>query len=127
MTVAGSRPETNTANNTATATVQVTGPLTPPKPCIAVARVSPSQLFVGRKTTLKIHVSQGGKAVGGIHVRIKGAGIDIRTAASNQKGAIKQVVKLRKAGVLIFSPIASKRCNTKRIGVTGVFTPPVTG
>ena len=23
--------------------------------------------------------------------------------------------------------IASKRCNTKRVGVTGVFTPPVTG
>ena len=33
----------------------------------------------------------------------------------------------KKAGVLIFSPIASKRCNTQRVGVTNVFTPPVTG
>jgi hypothetical protein len=40
---------------------------------------------------------------------------------------ITQTVKLKKAGILVFSPIASKRCNTKRIGVTGVFTPPVTG
>jgi hypothetical protein len=40
---------------------------------------------------------------------------------------IKHVVTLRKAGVLVFSPLASKRCNTKRVGVTGVFTPPVTG
>jgi hypothetical protein len=36
-------------------------------------------------------------------------------------------VKLKKAGILVFSPIASKRCNTKRVGITGVFTPPVTG
>lgn len=39
----------------------------------------------------------------------------------------KQVVKMRKAGIDTFIPLASKRCNTKRIGVTGVFTPPVTG
>jgi uncharacterized repeat protein (TIGR01451 family) len=127
VTVTGHEPETNTANNTATATVQVTGPKTPPKPCIAVSRVAPKQLFVGRKTTLDIRVSQGGKAVKGIHVRIKGAGINIRTKPSNQTGAIKQVVKLKKAGVLVFSPIASRQCNTKRVGVTGVFTPPVTG
>jgi uncharacterized repeat protein (TIGR01451 family) len=129
VTVTGHEPETNPDNNQATATVEITkGPITPPvKPCIAVSRVAPKQLFVGRKTTLHIRVSQGGKAKSGIHVRIKGAGINIRTKSSNQKGAIKQVVKLKKAGVLVFSPIASKKCNTKRVGVTGVFTPPVTG
>jgi uncharacterized repeat protein (TIGR01451 family) len=127
--VTGHEPETNPDNNQATATVQVTpSNVKPPtKPCIAVSRVAPKQLFVGRKTTLRIRVSQAGKAVKGIHVRIKGAGINIRTKSSNQKGAIKQVVKLKKAGVLVFSPIASKQCNTKRVGVTGVFTPPVTG
>jgi uncharacterized repeat protein (TIGR01451 family) len=128
VNVVGDRPETNTANNTATATVQ-THQITPPpvKPCVAVSKVTPKQLFVGRKTTLKIHVTQGGKAVKGIHVRIKGAKINLRTKASNSKGLITKTITLKKAGVLVFTPIASKACNTKRVGVTNVFTPPVTG
>jgi uncharacterized repeat protein (TIGR01451 family) len=128
VTVAGSRPETNTGNNSATATVQTVGVIVPPvKPCVAVSKVTPKQLFVGRKTALKIHVTQGGKAVKGIHVRIKGAKINVRTKASNAKGLIKQTLKMKKAGILVFTPIASKACNTKRVGVTNVFTPPVTG
>ncbi len=124
--VVGDKPETNLANNTASASVVVQG-ITPVKPCVAVSKVTPKQLFVGRKTTLKIHVTQGGKAVKGIHVRIKGAKINLRTKASNAKGLIKQTLKMKKAGILVFTPIASKACNTKRVGVTNVFTPPVTG
>jgi uncharacterized repeat protein (TIGR01451 family) len=127
VAVSGDKPESNTSNNQATATVQVL-PFTPPeKPCVAVSKVTPKQLFVGRKTTLKIHLTQGGKAVKGIHVRIKGPKINLRTKASNAKGLVKQTVKMKKAGVLVFTPIASKACNTKRVGVTNVFTPPVTG
>jgi hypothetical protein len=62
-----------------------------------------------------------------VHVLIKGPKLNIRTGASNAKGIVKQTVKMKKAGIVIFTPIASKRCNTKRVGVTGVFTPPVTG
>jgi uncharacterized repeat protein (TIGR01451 family) len=124
--VTGDKPETNLANNTASASVVVNG-ITPPKPCIAVSKVTPKQLFVGRKTTLTIHLTQGGKAVKGIHVRIKGPKINIRTTASNKKGVIKRTLKMKKAGVLVFTPIASKACNTRRVGVTNVFTPPVTG
>jgi uncharacterized repeat protein (TIGR01451 family) len=127
VAVSGNRPETNTGNNQATATVQVIGTPTPPKPCIAVTRVTPKQLFVGRKTKVTIHVTQGGKVVKGIHVRIKGPKINLRTKASNSKGIVKQTLKMKKAGVLVFTPIASKACNTKRVGVTNVFTPPVTG
>ena len=127
VNVVGDRPETNTANITATATVQVVGTPTPPKPCVAVSKVTPKQLFVGRKTTVTIHVTQGGSAVKGIKVQIKGAGINARTNASNSQGVIKHVLKMKKAGVLVFTPIASKACNTKRVGVTNVFTPPVTG
>ena len=127
VTVAGSRPETNTGNNSATATVQTVGVITPPEFCVAVSKVTPKQLFVGRKTKLTIHLTQGGKAVKGIHVRIKGPKVNIKTGASNSKGIVKQTIKMKKAGILIFSPIASKRCNTKRVGVTNVFTPPVTG
>ena len=89
--------------------------------------MTPKQLFVGRKTKVTIHVTQGGTAVKGIHVRITGPKTNVRTAASNGSGVIKHVLKMKKAGVLIFSPIASKRCNTQRVGVTNVFTPPVTG
>jgi uncharacterized repeat protein (TIGR01451 family) len=124
----GGRPETNTANNTASASVVVEGPATPPVAfCVAISKVKPTQLFVGRKTTLTIGVTKHGKAVKGVRVRIKGPKLDIRTKPSNQRGVIKKQIKLEKPGVLVFSPIASRRCNTKRIGITGVFTPPVTG
>jgi len=89
--------------------------------------VTPKQLFVGRKTTLTIHLTQGTAVAVGYHVRIKGAKINLTTKASNSKGIIKQTLKMKKAGVLVFTPIASKACNTKRVGVTNVFTPPVTG
>jgi len=128
VTVVGDRPETNTANNTASATVLVVAPHTPPTVfCVAVSKVTPTQLFVGRKTKLTIHVTQNQKAVKGVHVRITGPKTNIRTGASNSKGVITQQLKMKKAGILIFSPIASKKCNTRRVGVTGVFTPPVTG
>jgi uncharacterized repeat protein (TIGR01451 family) len=127
VTVSGSRPESNTANNTASATVQTVGVITPPVFCVAVSKVTPKQLFVGRKTKLTIHVTQNKKAVKGVHVLIKGPKINLRTGASNSKGVVTAKIKMKKAGILIFSPIASKRCNTKRVGVTNVFTPPVTG
>jgi hypothetical protein len=74
VNVSGNRPETNTGNNSASASVEVTAPITPPTAfCVAVSKVTPKQLFVGRKTTLTIHVTKQQKAVKGIHVRIKGA------------------------------------------------------
>jgi uncharacterized repeat protein (TIGR01451 family) len=128
VTVVGNKPETNTANNTASASVVVESNITPPEVfCVAVSKVSPRQLFVGRKTTLTIHLTKHGKAVKGVRVRIKGPKLNVRTKPSNAKGVVKKVVKMKKAGVIVFTPIASHRCNTKRVGVTGVFTPPVTG
>ena len=128
VNVVGNRPETDTTNNTATAKVQVTAPHTPPTVfCVAVSRVTPKQLYVGRKTKLTIHVTQHGKAAKGVRVRITGPKVDVRTKPSNQKGIIARSVTLKKAGIMIFSPIAGKRCNTQRVGVTNVFTPPVTG
>jgi uncharacterized repeat protein (TIGR01451 family) len=124
--VVGNRPETNTGNNSATATVLVVGPFIP-QYCVAVSKITPNQLFVGRKTGLTIHVTKHGQAVAGIRVRIKGPKLNVLTKRSNSKGIIKRTVKMKRAGVLVFTPQASLRCNTKRIGITGVFTPPVTG
>jgi uncharacterized repeat protein (TIGR01451 family) len=128
VTVVGARPEANTANNTATAAVQTVGKITPPVVyCVAVSKVAPKQLFVGRKTTVTIHLTKHNLAVAGVHVLIKGPKLNMRTKPSNAKGIVKQQLKMKKAGIVTFTPIASKRCNTKRVGVTGVFTPPVTG
>jgi len=125
--VVGNETETNTANNSATATVQTVGVIKPPVFCVAVSKVTPKQLFVGRNTTLTIHLTQNQKAVKGVRVQIKGPHVNIRTEPSNSKGVIVQHVKMKKAGILTFSPIASKKCNTKRVGITQVFTPPETG
>jgi hypothetical protein len=128
VTVVGNETETDYTNNTATATV-VVNVATPPPPvyCVAVSRITPKQLFVGRKVTLTIRVTKHGKAVPGVRVRIKGPRLHVTTKRSNARGIIKRQVRVMKAGLLIFTPLASKSCGTKRVGVTGVFTPPVTG
>ncbi len=128
VTVVGNETETNTANNTASASVVVVGPHTPPVVyCVAVSKLTPHQLFVGRKTTLTIHLTRHGNAVKGVRVLITGPKLHLRTAPSNSSGVIKQKVKPAKAGIVVFTPLASSHCGTKRLGVTGVFTPPVTG
>jgi uncharacterized repeat protein (TIGR01451 family) len=128
VTVVGNETETNTANNTASASVVVNKFNPPPAVfCVAVSKITPTQLFVGRKTGLTIHLTKHGKAVKGVRVLIKGPKLHMRTKPSNAKGIVKQQLKMKKAGIVTFTPIASKRCNTKRVGVTGVFTPPVTG
>jgi hypothetical protein len=126
-TVVGNEAETNTANNTASASVNVVGVFKPPVVyCTAVA-VSPRQLFVGKKNTLTMRLTQHGKAAKGVKVRIKGSTISVTTGPSNSKGLVKRQVKPLKAGIVTFTPVASKRCNAPRVGVIGVFTPPVTG
>jgi hypothetical protein len=84
---------------------------------VGVRKVTPKQLFVGRKTMLTVHLTRHGRAIKGVHVRIKGPKVNIRTKASNGKGVVKKPLQLRKKGILIVSPIASKRCNTKRVRI----------
>jgi len=40
---------------------------------------------------------------------------------------VKVTVTPKRAGILSFTPVSSKGCANPRLGVTGVFTPPVTG
>jgi Domain of unknown function DUF11 len=46
---------------------------------------------------------------------------------SIKNGVVKITVYPQKAGIVTFVPLASKVCNHPRVGITGVFTPPVTG
>jgi uncharacterized repeat protein (TIGR01451 family) len=133
-TVVGNESESNTSNNKATASVVVIAPpagvFKPPKPkpnyCAALM-VSPKSLFAGRHAVLTLHVTKHGKAVAGIKVRVNGAGLLIVTHATNGKGVVKRSVLPRKAGIVTFRPVAQKSCKNIRVGVIGVFTPPVTG
>jgi uncharacterized repeat protein (TIGR01451 family) len=128
-TVVGNEQETNTANNTATASVVVNpGVFKPPVVhyCTALA-VSPKQLFVGRHAILTMRVSQHGKAQAGVRIRIAGSTLSIVTQPSNGQGIVKRAVLPKKAGIVTFKPLAQKGCSNPRIGVIGVFTPPVTG
>ena len=125
VVVMGDRPETTLANNTATASVVVVAPHL--IFCVAVSRLTPGHLIVGRKTTLTIHLTRHGKAAKGIRVRIKAPKLNTTSKPSNTKGIIKQTVKMKKKGILTVTPLTSPNCGTKRIGVRGIFTPPVTG
>jgi hypothetical protein len=128
VVVMGDKPETTLSNNTATASVVVVQPHVPIF-CVAVSRITPGHLIVGRKTTLTIHLTQHGKAAKGVRVHIKGPKLNTTTKRSNGKGIVKKVVKMKKKGIITFTPLAKNapRCGNKRIGVRGVFTPPVTG
>jgi hypothetical protein len=98
--------------------------------CTAVL-VKPNQLYAGRSTKMHITVINNHHLVRGVRVQIKGPGISARTAPSNSHGKITKTIKPRKAGIVTFKPIVSKAsggaCKVPRIGITGVFTPPVTG
>jgi uncharacterized repeat protein (TIGR01451 family) len=125
-TVVGTLAETTLTNNTATATVKVIGNFTPP--CTAVL-VTPKQFYAGRTTTMHIKVMQNHKAVRGVRVRITGPGLHITTKPSNARGNITKRIKPKRAGIVTFKPIVTSgsACKVPRIGITGVFTPPVTG
>jgi uncharacterized repeat protein (TIGR01451 family) len=123
-TVVGDLPETNVENNQASATVLVEGPHV--LPCTAVL-VKPNQLYAGRATTMHIKVISNHRTVRGVRVRIKGPGLSLTTKPSNAKGKIAKTIKPRKAGIVTFRPLATKSCKIPRVGITGVFTPPVTG
>jgi uncharacterized repeat protein (TIGR01451 family) len=133
-TVVGNETESNTANNTASASVVVNNPpgvFKPPKPkaptyCAAVM-VRPNSLFAGRHAVLTLRVTKHSKAVAGVKVRINGAGLLIVTHATDSKGVVKRGVFPKKAGIVTFRPVAQKSCKNTRVGVIGVFTPPVTG
>jgi hypothetical protein len=126
-TTVGTEQETNTANNTASANVVVNGVFTPPVTYCTAVSVSPKQLFVGRKNTLTMKLTSHGKAKSGVKVKIKGSTLNLTTKPSNGRGSVKQVVKPMKAGIVVFQPVATKSCKNPRVGVIGVFTPPVTG
>lgn len=126
-TVTGDARETNTANNTASASVLVTEAFTPPKTHCTAISVRPRQLYVGRRSELRLRLTSRGKAVRGMKVKVRGPAIRIVTRRSNRHGFITFSLRPTKAGPVSFKPVRTKACKAVRIGVTETFTPPVTG
>jgi uncharacterized repeat protein (TIGR01451 family) len=128
VTVVGHEPESNTANNRAAAPTLVLTPLLPPKPkpVCSTLTVGPKSLRVGKRSTIAVTVRNRGKAVKGAKVRVRGAGI-AKGASTNARGKARITVRPSRPGIVVVSVPQKLVCGSKRIGVVGVFEPPVTG
>jgi uncharacterized repeat protein (TIGR01451 family) len=128
VTVVGKEPESNTANNKARTTTLVPTPLVPPKPkpVCSTLTVGPKSLRVGKRSTIAATVKNRGKAVRGAKVRVRGAGI-FKSGRTNARGKAHIRVRPVRPGIVVVSVPQKLVCGSKRIGVVGVFEPPVTG
>src|SRR5919108_4142035 len=123
--VAGHESEVDASDNTSSATVTVNGPFTPPSACYALT-VRPRSLTVGNRTIVRVTVRQLGKGMGGVRVLIVGKGIR-KASTTNSHGVATFVIKSSRPGILQVRVPTHLTCRKQRIGVIGVFTPPVTG
>ena len=131
----GAEPEATPRDNSATAVTIVVGKPRPPtrKPavtgtvCISF-EARPLSVQAGRRATVRIVVTAGGKPVKGARVVIRGTGIRV-VGVSNEKGVVVLRVRATKAGFLTVTLRSRNTCHgARRIGVVTMFQPPpVTG
>ena len=148
-TVAGDGGDTNSANNRDCAETLVPAALTPPvtppvkptptpkphvkpkpKPVANLCRVLTINTKLikanGQRHALLARVTRSRNPVKGVKVRFTGAGVSL-ASLTNGKGVARVTFKTTKAGIIRVHITNVKACNTARIGVVGVFQPPVTG
>jgi uncharacterized repeat protein (TIGR01451 family) len=123
--VTGREHEHDPSNNTASATTLVQGAFVPPSVCYALT-VTPRTLTVGRHTIVRVRVREAGKPVKGVRVVITGRRVN-KQATTNANGIARFVIVGRSPGILQIRVPSHSTCTRQRIGVLGVFTPPVTG
>jgi hypothetical protein len=77
---------------------------------------------------VSVRVTAGKKRMRGVKVVVSGAGVR-KSATSNGKGLAVLRINPRKAGIITITAKEpnQKVCGPKRIGVVGVFLPPLTG
>jgi uncharacterized repeat protein (TIGR01451 family) len=126
-------PETTTTNNTASASTIVTAPVTPPKPpkpapeiCELLTATPKTLKATGKAQKIVVKVTKGKKAVNGAKVKITGPGIS-KTVKTGKNGKVIVTLEPGKPGIIRVQILGAKTCNTQRIGVVGVYEPPVTG
>jgi uncharacterized repeat protein (TIGR01451 family) len=141
--------EINPADNTASTTTRVVAPARPPestsqqkpkpkpKPepappvrtptvCSTVNVTKKLLRATGKKQRFVVRVTAAGKPVYRANVRIKGPGV-FKVVQTKRNGTVLVTLKPSRAGILTVSVRNKKSCNTQRIGVVGIFQPPVTG
>ena len=123
--VAGREAEQDPSDNTASAATLVQGPFTPPSVCYSL-RVTPRSLTVGRNSVIRVTVREAGKPVRAVRVVVTGKNLTKR-ARTNTAGVATIRFVPRRPGILQVRVPNHATCNRQRIGVVGVFTPPVTG
>jgi uncharacterized repeat protein (TIGR01451 family) len=129
--------EANPADNVDTATTVVNAPLTPPTPkprpkpaptfCLALT-VTPKLVKVdGKPDVISVKVTAGKKRVQGVKVLVTAPGVRA-TARTKANGVALIRVNVKSPGLMRISTLSKQRsCGPKRIGVVGIFLPPVTG
>ncbi len=131
--------DTNPANNTDDAQTVVLKPFNPPTPkpqptkpvakpalCNTLQVTQKMLKASGKPQLIRATVVQGKKRVVGAKVTIVGPGVRL-TVKTNKSGVAVATVRPKGAGIIRVSITNKKACNTQRIGVVGVFEPPVTG
>jgi uncharacterized repeat protein (TIGR01451 family) len=134
----GGGRETNPADNVDSAVTIVPAPLKPPvvqpKPtpsaqvCLSLT-VSPKMTKAdGKPDKVTAKVTAGAKRVKGAKVSISGAGVK-KTGRTNGKGVAVVRINPKKPGIITVTVVETNQniCGPKRIGVVGVFLPPLTG
>ena len=136
----GGGRETNPADNVDSAVTVVPAPLKPPtvkpqpKPqpepevCLTLT-VSPKMIKAdGKPDKVTALVTAGKKRVKGVKVGVSGAGVS-KAARTNRKGVAVLRINPRKPGIITVTVVETNQnlCGPKRIGVVGVFLPPLTG
>ena len=141
----GDGKDTNGSNNRACASTLVTAPVTPPAPTpkpkptkptpkpkpapnlCRVLKVTPGMVKANGDRQLVIaKVTKSKTPVGGVAVRFTGIGLN-KVVKTNKQGVARVGVTPSKAGIMLVRITNVKACNSARIGVVGVFEPPVTG
>jgi uncharacterized repeat protein (TIGR01451 family) len=141
----GDGKDTNGANNNECASTLVTAPVTPPTPTpnpkptpkpkpkpkpvdiCRVLKVTPKMVQANGSSQLVLaKVTRSKTPVRGVEVRFSSAG-KVAVVRTNAQGVARYKATPKKAGIMIVRITSAKACNTARIGVVGVFEPPVTG
>ncbi len=125
VTVVGKEPESNTANNQATATTRVPAPVRKATKVIRCDRftVASGTLRVGKRATVVVRVISAGKPAKGRKVMVRGAGI-VKTGRTNARGVARIVVTASRPGIVRVTVRQKLTCGAKQIAVLGAIKHP---
>jgi uncharacterized repeat protein (TIGR01451 family) len=125
-TVTTTTPETNTANNQATARVKITGPFVPPGARCAALSLTHGKLLAGHATSIVVTArGRAGAPVRGVRVAVRGPGVRL-VEKTNARGRAVFSLTPAAAGVLRIALLQAASCprSLQEASVPGAFTPP---